>query len=64
MNPRPVQAENQPLKDQLDAIFVKVGSFYPMRENLRLTPELKAKFTGKLALNPRDFCGREEGSSG
>lgn len=36
-------------------LFVKVGSFYPKRENLRLTPEVKEKSTGKLALNPRDF---------
>ena len=54
-----VARRNQPLKRQLDALFVKVGSFYPMRENFRLTPEVKAKFTGKLALNPRDFCGRK-----
>ena len=24
-----------------------------------MTPEVKAKFTGKLALNPREFCGRQ-----
>ena len=54
-----VARRNQPLKRQLDALFVKVGSFYPKRENFRLTPEVKAKFTGKLALNPRDFCGRQ-----
>jgi alpha-D-glucose phosphate-specific phosphoglucomutase len=54
-----VARRNQPLKRQLDALFVKVGSFYPKRENFRLTPEVKAKFTGKLALNPRDFCGRK-----
>jgi phosphoglucomutase len=24
-----------------------------------LTPEVKATFTGKLALNPRDSCGRK-----
>jgi phosphoglucomutase len=54
-----VARRNQPLKRQLNALFVKVGSFYPMRENFRLTREVKAKFTGKLALNPRDFCGRK-----
>jgi alpha-D-glucose phosphate-specific phosphoglucomutase len=54
-----VARRNQSLKRQLDALFVKVGSFYPMRQNFHLTPEVKAKFTGKLALNPRDFCGRK-----
>jgi phosphoglucomutase len=54
-----VARRNQTLGRQLDALFVKVGSFYPKRENFRLTPEVKAKFTGKLALNPREFCGRE-----
>ncbi len=24
-----------------------------------MTPEVKAKFTGKLEHNPRDFCGRK-----
>jgi phosphoglucomutase len=54
-----VTGRNQPRKHQLDAPFVKVGSFYPKRENFRLTPEVKATFTGKLALNPRDSCGRK-----
>jgi phosphomannomutase len=54
-----VARRNQSLKRQLDALFVKVGSFYPRRQNFHLTPEVKAKFTGKLALNPRDFCGRK-----
>jgi phosphoglucomutase len=54
-----VAHRNRSLKSQLDALFVKVGSFYPQRENFRLTPEVKAKFTGKLALNPREFCGRQ-----
>ena len=43
------------LKSHFHDLFVKVGSFYPKRENLRLTPEVKEKSTGKLALNPRDF---------
>jgi hypothetical protein len=37
----------------LDATFVKVGSFRLKCENFRLTPEVKAKSTGRLALNPR-----------
>jgi phosphoglucomutase len=54
-----VARRNQSLGRQLDALFVKVGSFYPRRENFRLTPEVKAKFTVKLGLNPSDFCGRK-----
>ena len=42
---------------QLEALFAEVGSFYPMRENFRLTPEVQAKFTEKLRRDPIDFCG-------
>ncbi len=43
---------------QLHALFAKVGSFYPRRENFRLTPEVKEKFTSKLKTEPREFAGR------
>jgi hypothetical protein len=33
--------------------FVKVGSFYPQRENFRLTAYVEEKFTEKLEPNPR-----------
>src|SRR5262249_15098014 len=36
------------LGEQLKRLFAKVGSYYPMRENFRLTPEVKATFTSKL----------------
>ena len=45
------------LGKQLAAIFAKVGSFYPLRENFRLTPEVKQKFTEKLRIDPTDFSG-------
>jgi len=45
------------LGKQLEAIFAKVGSFYPLRENFRLTPEVKAKFTEKLRTDPAEFSG-------
>jgi phosphoglucomutase len=54
-----VARRGKPLRDQLQDLFVKVGSFYPQRENFRLTPEVKAKFTEKLGQNPRDFFGRK-----
>jgi len=45
------------LGKQLEGIFAKVGSFYPLRENFRLTPEVKGKFTEKLRADPAEFCG-------
>jgi alpha-D-glucose phosphate-specific phosphoglucomutase len=47
------------MKQQLKRLFNQVGSFYPVRENFRLTPEVKAKFTAKLATDPRDLDGRK-----
>ncbi len=45
------------LGKQLNDLFAKVGSFYPLRENFRLTPEVKQKFTEKLRLDPSEFHG-------
>ena len=42
----------------MQALFAEVGSFYPMRENFRLTPEVHQTFTSKLTAEPREFCGR------
>jgi phosphoglucomutase len=47
------------LRQQLNDLFGKVGSFYPVRENFRLTPEVKEKFTSKLETDPREFFGRK-----
>jgi alpha-D-glucose phosphate-specific phosphoglucomutase len=52
-----VARRGKSLGEQLKAISNQVGSFYPQRENFRLTPEVKAKFTEKLRFDPRDFCG-------
>jgi phosphoglucomutase len=52
-----VARRGKSLGEQLKAISDKVGSYYPMRENFRLTPEVKAKFTEKLRSDPREFCG-------
>jgi len=43
---------------QLRELFAKVGSFYPLRENFRLTPEVQAKFTERLKAEPRELFGR------
>jgi phosphoglucomutase len=47
------------MMEQLCAIFAKLGSFYPCRENLRLTPEVKEQFTTKLQAERREIAGRK-----
>jgi alpha-D-glucose phosphate-specific phosphoglucomutase len=47
------------LGEQLKKLFAKVGSFYPARENFRLTEEAKARFTEKLKSNPTELSGRK-----
>jgi alpha-D-glucose phosphate-specific phosphoglucomutase len=54
-----VARRGKSLGEQLRDLFAKVGSFYPVRENFRLTPEVKAQFTNKLGSEPRDFSGRK-----
>jgi alpha-D-glucose phosphate-specific phosphoglucomutase len=54
-----VARRGKSLGQQLRELFVKVGSFYPTRENFRLTPEVKGKFTEKLRLDPHSFGGRK-----
>jgi phosphoglucomutase len=44
---------------QLKALFAKVGSYYPVRENFHLTPEQKAAFTKKLEADPTELSGRK-----
>jgi phosphoglucomutase len=56
-----VARRGKSLGAQLRELFVKVGSFYPQRENFRLTQEVKEKFTEKLRSEPRDFFGRKVG---
>ncbi|MBZ5721967.1 MAG: phosphoglucomutase/phosphomannomutase family protein [Acidobacteriia bacterium] len=54
-----VAKRGKPLGRQLRELFAEVGSFYPQRENFRLTPVVKEKFTEKLRLEPREFFGRK-----
>ena len=54
-----VARRGKSLGQQLQELFVKVGSYYPQRENFRLTDDVKAKFTKKLGMEPRDFSGRD-----
>ena len=54
-----VAARKKSLGDQLDDLFNQVGSFYPLRENFRLTDAVKASFTKKLQADPHDLGGRK-----
>lgn len=53
-----VARRKKSLGEQLSGLFAKVGSFFPQRDNFRLTPEVKEKFTEKLQSEPREFAGR------
>lgn len=54
-----VAKRGKSLREQLKGISNQVGSFFPQRENFRLTPEVKTKFTEKLKSDPREFCGHK-----
>ncbi len=53
-----VATRGKSLGVQLKELFGKVGSFYPVRENFRLTPEVKANFIEKLKTDPTELSGR------
>ncbi len=54
-----VATRGKSIGTQLKELFAKVGSFYPVRENFRLTPEVKAAFTEKLKTDPAELSGRK-----
>ncbi len=54
-----VATRGKSVGEQLNDIFAKVGSFYPVRENFRLTPGQKAAFTEKLKADPKELSGRK-----
>jgi phosphoglucomutase len=57
-----VAVRRQTLGEQLQALFAKVGSYFPIRENFHLTAEAKAKFTEKLKTDPKELAGRKVAS--
>ncbi len=59
-----VARRGKSLGQQLQELFAEVGSFYPTRENFRLTPEVNEKFTKKLASDPHSFGGRRVTEAG
>jgi phosphoglucomutase len=50
-----VARRGKPLGEQLRALCNQVGSYFPRRDNFRLTPVVKEKFTEKLKADPREF---------
>jgi len=52
-----VAKRGKSLGDQLKAICNQVGSYFPRRDNFRLTPAVREKFTEKLKADPQEFCG-------
>jgi phosphomannomutase len=54
-----VATRGKSLGVQLRELFAKVGSFYPVRENFRLTPERMSAFTEKLKADPTELSGRK-----
>jgi alpha-D-glucose phosphate-specific phosphoglucomutase len=52
-----VAVRDMSVKDQLQKLFGDVGSFYPLRENFHLTPEIKTKFTEKVKNDPTELGG-------
>ena len=57
-----VARRGKSLGTQLGELFAEVGSFYPHRENFRLTPEVKTKFTEKVKGDPTELGGRKVAS--
>ncbi|HEY0759826.1 MAG TPA: phosphoglucomutase/phosphomannomutase family protein [Acidisarcina sp.] len=53
-----VASRGKSVGEQLKELFGKVGSFYPNRENLRLTAEVKDRFIEKIKADPADLAGR------
>jgi phosphoglucomutase len=57
-----VAVRGKSLGAQLKELFNKVGSYYPVRENFHLTPEVKAAFTEKMKADPTELGGRKVSS--
>jgi phosphoglucomutase len=54
-----VATRKKSMQEILQELFGEVGSFYPVRENFRLTAQVKEKFTKKVTADPADFSGRK-----
>jgi phosphoglucomutase len=54
-----VARRKRSIGEQIKDLFGKVGSFYALRENFSLTPEVKEKFTNKMKSDPAELGGRK-----
>ena len=54
-----VARRGKSLGAQLKELFNKVGSYYPERQNFRLTEAAKTTFIEKIKANPAEFAGRK-----
>ncbi len=54
-----VATRGKTLGVQLQELFAKVGSFYPVRVNFRLTQQAMTAFTEKLKAEPTELSGRK-----
>ncbi len=54
-----VARRGKSIGEQLKQLFTKYGSFYPVRENFRLTDDGKQKFTEKIKKDPSDLAGQK-----
>jgi phosphoglucomutase len=54
-----VARRKKSMGEQIKDLFGKVGSFYALRENFSLTPEVKEKFTRKMKSDPLELGGRK-----
>ena len=57
-----VAVRGKTIGEQLQTLFGKVGSYYPVRENFHLTQQAKDNFTKKLKTEPRELAGRKVSS--
>ncbi len=53
-----VATRSKSIGEQLKELFARVGSYYPVRENFRLTPAAKANFIEKVKADPTELHGR------
>jgi phosphoglucomutase len=54
-----VARRGRSIGEQLKDLFGKYGSFYPVRENFRLTGEVKQNFTEKIKKDPTELAGQK-----
>src|SRR5271170_4969285 len=53
-----VATRGKSVGELLKELFARVGSYYPVRENLHLTAEVKANFIEKIKADPTELQGR------